>query len=594
MVDRTTKLRWRRRLRRRRQQVENIGEQAEAQLEEHIIDRLGRLWNVRRFIFSWLVLVVVLMGTLIYQNRALGQFYQTEVPTDGGTYTEGIVGAFTTANPLYSNGPVDSAVARLVFSGLFTFNDHNNLVGDLAQEWSVNERGNIYTVTLKPNLVWQDGRPLTAADVVFTYGLIQNPDTQSPLASSWQGVTVAAQNPRVVTFTLPQALGSFPYAMTNGIVPQHILAGTPPAQIRSIAFDTKNPVGAGPFKWQKIEVVGDNPESREERVAFTPNPNYAGGKPKLDQFVIRAFHAQNSMVESFRRHELNGAAGLGTIPDNTVSDSLARAYSFQLTSESMIFLKTSSGVLANLEVRKALAMATNRPAIVGSLGYPARVLYGPLLPSQTGFVSSLTGPPYDVAGAKKLLDENGWKVGKDGVRSKDGQKLTFQLISENTPEYSNVASQLSKQWAAIGVKPRFDLQKAGDLQTALVFHNYDALLYGISLGVDPDVFAYWDSSQADIRSANRLNLSEYKSSVADRSLEAGRTRTDSALRTIKYRPFLDAWNNDVPGIALYQPRFLYLTKQTVAGLTEHTINGPIDRYNNVQNWMIRQTTVNKP
>ncbi|HVX56773.1 MAG TPA: hypothetical protein VHA37_03505, partial [Candidatus Saccharimonadales bacterium] len=99
------------------------------------------------------------------------------------------------------------------------------------------------------------------------------------------------------------------------------------------------------------------------------------------------------------------------------------------------------------------------------------------------------------------------------------------------------------------------------------------------------------SSQADVRSANRLNLSEYKNATADEALEAGRTRLDPALRTIKYRPFLQAWQQDAPAVGLYQPRLLYLTNGTVAGLSDAPINTPPDRFINVQNWEIRQARV---
>jgi ABC-type transport system substrate-binding protein len=116
-------------------------------------------------------------------------------------------------------------------------------------------------------------------------------------------------------------------------------------------------------------------------------------------------------------------------------------------------------------------------------------------------------------------------------------------------------------------------------------------LYGISIGADPDVFVYWDSSQADIRASNRLNFSEYKNATADTSLETGRTRTDPALRTIKYRPFLQAWQQDYPALGLYQPRLLYLTSGTVGGLHDTVVNTPANRYNNVTNWEVRQARV---
>ena len=97
---------------------------------------------------------------------------------------------------------------------------------------------------------------------------------------------------------------------------------------------------------------------------------------------------------------------------------------------------------------------------------------------------------------------------------------------------------MQQQWRALGVKVTIQLHDTADFQNALTYHDYDAILNGISIGADPDVFVYWDSSQADIRSSNRLNLSEYKNPTADAALEAGRTRLDPQLRAIKYRPFL--------------------------------------------------------
>lgn len=594
MVDRTTKLRWRRRFRRSRKHVGNIGEQAEQHLEEHVIGRLGRLWKVRRFLAGWVLLITLMITALVVQTRALSVYYQTKQPVPGGSYTEGIIGSFTTANPLYATGPVDSSVARLVFSGLFKYDDNNNLVGDLAQSWSVNERGNTYTVTLKPDLKWHDGDDLKAEDVVFTYQTIQNPDADSILLNSWKGVKVAAVDDRTVTFTLPSALNSFPYSMTNGIIPRHLLNGVPPTQLRSIPFDTVNPVGAGPFKWRAIEVTGSTAEDREERIGLTANEYYPGGGPKLDNFTIRAFRSQDAIVNSFNNQELDGIVGLSRVPDQINQKTPIRLYSFPLTSQAMVFFKVNAAPLSDLQVRKALAQATDNRDVINGLGYSAKLVEQPILRSQPGYDKSLAQLPYNPTVANQILDAAGWIKGEDGIRAKGEQKLTFQLVSESTPEYAYVANKLQQQWKAIGVDVKVSLQEANDLQTSLAFHTYDALLYGISIGVDPDVLAYWHSSQADIRSANRLNFSEYNSKTADSALEAGRTRSDAGNRAIKYRPFLEAWRNDVPAVGLYQPRFLYIARQTVAGLREHTINTPIDRYSNVENWMIRETNKDIP
>jgi peptide/nickel transport system substrate-binding protein len=566
--------------------MESIGEQAEQQLEEHVIGRLGRLWGVRRFLASWLLLIILLVGILVVQTRSLSQYYQVATPLPGGTYTEGILGSFTNANPLYATGPVDSSVARLVFSGLFKYDDNNQLVGDLAQSWQVNERGNVYTVLLRPGLKWQDGAPLTSADVVYTYQTIQNPDAQSPLLGSWQGVTVAAVDPLTVTFTLPQALSSFPYHMTNGIVPKHLLAGNSVDQLRTINFDTVDPIGSGPFVWKTIEVVGSTPQTREERIALLPNRFYAGGKPKLDGFKVRAFHNQESLINSYLRHELDGVAGFNNLPSQ-LANVANRQYDFPLTAQTMVFFKTSQAPLDDLQLRRALVMGTNVQAVTSSLGYPVRAVDEPFLRSQFAYNSAYRQASFDLSAANKLLDQDGWLVGKDGFRHRSGLQLTFNLVTEDTPEYDHVSAQLKNQWRKLGVNLQVTKNNAADLQTALAFHTYDALLYGISVGVDPDVFPYWDSSQADIRSANRLNFSEYKSAVADQALEAARTRSDPFLRKVKYQPFLKAWQADSPALGLYRPRVLYITRETVSGLNEHSINTPVDRYDNVQNWMIR-------
>ena len=304
MIDRVTKLRWRRRIRSGKNQVEDLGSQAEQGFEEHLIKRMSRLGRVRRFIAIWVALIILLLGGLFIQIRRLQSYYLTNQPAPGGIYNEGILGSFTNVNPIYATGSVDSSVSRLVFAGLFTFNDKNQLVGELAKSYTVDARGTTYTVLLKDNLLWQDGKPLTAEDVVFTYNTIQNPDTKSPLASSWQGIKVAAIDKKTVTFTLPSILSEFPYSMVNGIIPKHVLGKVAPEQMRSVLFNTNNPIGSGPFKWDAIEIVGTADEDREQRIALKPNDNYVNGKPKLDSFVIRSFVNEVKMRNAFKKANL--------------------------------------------------------------------------------------------------------------------------------------------------------------------------------------------------------------------------------------------------------------------------------------------------
>ncbi|HJQ08898.1 MAG TPA: peptide ABC transporter substrate-binding protein [Candidatus Saccharimonadales bacterium] len=586
---RAFKLRFRRKLRLQKRQVEELSAQAEQRLENDFFKRLERLGNVRRFVATWVLLLVLLIGSVVAQTRSLNGYYQVMGPVLGGTYTEGVLGAFTNANPVYATDIVDTSVSRLLFSGLLTYNEQNELTGDLAEWWSVDQNGTLYTVRLKPDLRWHDGRPLTANDVAFTYQVIQNPDARSPLYNSWQGIAVQAVDERTITFTLPNVLASFPYSLTNGIVPKHILGGAPMADMRSVSFNSTRPIGSGPFQWQAIELSGGSADKREEHILLKANANYHMGKPKLANFVVRTFRSTESLTDSFKRQELNAAVGLTSVPDELKENKGMQVHNLPLTAAVMTFFKTTEGVLSDVKVRQALVQAVDTAAIIKNLDYATRPVRSPLLIGQTGYNPTHMQLLYNPAAAAALLDGAGWVMGKDGYRSRGGVPLTFRLSVHNSTEYVDIAKQLANMWRAIGAKAELEVAvDEATFQATLSNHSYQALLYGISIGVDPDVYVYWHSSQADVRAPVRLNFSEYKSPVADAALEGGRTRLDPALRVAKYQPFLQAWQGDAPALGLYQPRFLYLSRGIVHGLNERPINTDAGRFTNVHNWQIRE------
>jgi peptide/nickel transport system substrate-binding protein len=590
MQFRLYKLRFRRQFRKSQQQVEDFGQHAEANLEQHFFRRLSSLGGAWRFITTWLLLFVILIGCLAVQLEELGNHFQSVKPVPGGTYTEGVLGTFSNANPLYATSNVNSTVSHLVFAGLFQFDSQNHLVGDLAKSYDVDAKGTTYTVHLKANLTWQDGKPLTADDVVFTYQAIQNPDARSPLIDSWQGITVAKKDAYTVTFTLPNPLSSFPYTLVNGIVPHTAFDNLPPTDWRSADFNTVHPIGAGPFSWSELQVENSESDKAHVLIALQPFAGYQGGKPKLDSFVVDSYTDQNQLLDAYRSNKLNAIAGLPTLPTDLANDKDSQQYNLILNAASMAFLNTASGVTADPQVRQALLLATNRNAIIASLGYATPAVNEPLLVGQLGYNRAYAQAAFDPAQAKAALDKDGWLVGNLGVRYKDGKPLNINLVAGSDSEYSKVAEQLQTQWEAVGVQVTLELDNTQDFQAALSANSYDAVLYGITIGVDPDVFVYWDSSQTDPRSS-RLNLSLYKSATADAALEAGRTRLDPMLRVIKYKPFLQVWQQDTPAIGLYQPRFLYITHEKVYGLDGQFINTSTDRFANVQNWMIRTAKV---
>lgn len=586
MINRHSRLRMRRRLRSHKKQVVEISGTANKQLDRHIFRRWHNLKDARRFMIVWVALLSILIVGIVLQTRALGRYYLEPAPVSGGVYSEGMVGSFTNANPIYAASSTNSSVSRLVFAGLLTYNEQNQLVGDLAASWDVDPRAAIYTVRLKPNLVWQDGKPLTANDVVFTFKTIQNPDAKSPLQSSWANIKVEKVNTTTIKFTLPNAFSPFPHSLITGIIPEHILKNIPVAQLRSASFNNKQPIGAGPFSWQSITTLGVDSGDSRQRIQLTSFDKFRGSPPKLDGITLYTYPDSKVLRDSLNNKRVIGASGL-SFNDSVPKDGQNRN-AFPENASTMIFLKNSNPILSDVKVRQALVSGTNKAQLIKELGYPVIPVNAPLLKTQVGYNAVSAQRSHDKAEADKLLTEAGWVVpaGKQ-FRAKNGQELTFNLVSENNSEYTRLINVLQKQWKDIGVKINVSLQPSETIgQSYILTHNYDILMYGINLGPDPDVYPYWHSSQADVKSQGRLNLSEYKSAVADSALEAGRTRIDPQLRAAKYKPFLDAWKNDAPAIGLYQPNYFYLSNQTVYGLVEKTINTPVDRFNNVQTWMI--------
>ncbi len=589
VIDEKTKKDFRRRLKRRQEEAASSVAQADQKIEKLLIRRIDRLVSVRRFIFLWTVLMVLIFFCTYLQIRALSPYYQSLQPVPGGLYNEGITGSFTNANPLYATGAADASVSRLIFSGLFKYDDNDNLVGDLATSFSLNDAQNQYVVKLRHNVKWQDGRPFTADDVVYTYRTIQNIEAQSPLYSSWQGITVNKADAYTVTFDLPNPLSSFPNSLINGIIPEHLLSKIPAEELRSASFNSA-PVGTGPFEWKFIEVTGNDVTNRQQHISLAPFDHYYAGRPKLDGFSLITFNDDQQLSTAFEKKQLNAVAGLDSVPPELTNDNSVQIYSTPLTAEVDAFFNNSRPNLNDANIRKALTAAVDRAQLVNLLGLPVKLSDSPLLKDQLGYDSSITEQGYDLNLANQLLDQAGWaRDPSTGLRSKSGQTLSFNLSGQNTANYTKVAGFLQAQWAKVGVKVTPSYYDSSDLQASVIgSHSYDILLYGINIGVDPDVFAYWDSSQASLTSQGHLNLSEYKSSAADQGLEAARTRSNPTLRAIKLKAFLSAWVGDAPALALYQPNFIYITRGTVAHYERKADNSTVDRFYNVANWEIRQ------
>jgi peptide/nickel transport system substrate-binding protein len=551
-------------------------------LDQHIWGRWRGLGAVRRFVMLWwLVFAISLIGSW-QQVGALQKAYLVPGPEPGGVYIEGLVGQIKSINPILPEGSASIDVAHLIFNGLTRVNPERQVEGDLAESWDVSADGRSYTFHLRHGVVWQDGQPLLAGDVAYTIGLIQNPDTRSPLASSWQGVKVSTSDDFTVTFTLSGLDQGFVAATTVGILPQHLLQSTDPASLRVADFN-QHPIGTGPFKLDSVDGAGTE-------LSLLPNERYYGGRPQLDQFIVKLFDSSAAVQRSYAQHQLT-AIGRLQAGDSLTKLGPAHIWSMNMASEVGLFMRTT-GVLADKNLRLAIAGTINRQAVAAAAGETdPQIVTEPILLGQLGYSTRAAVPALDPGVANSSLDAAGWPRGADGLRSQDGKPLKLRLATSSAGRYAQATVEIEHELKAVGIGLDIHVVDTTELQQTYIRpRNYDLLLFGISIGADSDVYTYWHSSQV---SDPGLNLSQYSSPTADKQLEAGRLAIDTKVRGVRYEQFLATWTADEPAVMLYQPEYLYVTRPQVLGVTARKLINPADRFYDVQNWTVNTRGVQR-
>jgi peptide/nickel transport system substrate-binding protein len=542
----------------------------------YIWRRTPRLKKVQRFAFGWLAVCGLIVGLLTAQLVGLQNYYLLPAPQSGGTYVEGMLGYSEAINPLFADNAVTRSANRLVFNGLVKFDGNGEIAPDLAESWEINSEANIYRFKLRPGVKWHDGTAFSAADVLFTIKTIQNPDTRSPQFSSWKDIKLSAPDEHTVEFQLPGAYAPFLTSLVQEIAPRHLLEGISPQQLRVASFNQK-PVGTGPFKFD-----GFLPDQQEIR--FKPNDDYFAGKPHLRQFIIKGFNNKQDLLIAQKERQLTASLGYDEDQEQELEGlPQVRVNTVPSSNQVFVFFNNQQAQLADRAVRQALIAAVDLNNLSRQFDGSLLTARSPLLSDQVGYNSFVTQTKFNLAEADKTLAAAGW-VSQGGGRVKDGQKLSLELKAPNNDIYPRVAGYLKDSWQKLGVEVKLQLVETYQLQQSSVIpRKFDMLLYGINLGMDPDVYAYWHSSQ--IKDPG-LNLSQYQSSAADTALEAGRTRLQAQLRAAKYEAFLRAWASDAPAMAVYRSNYYYVAREKVLNLNISKLPEAVYRYHNVEDWAV--------
>jgi len=209
----------------------------------------------------WQILIVFLalvaIGFLLLgQQPSLLPVVPEIKPVTGGEYTEGLVGSIGRLNPVLDHlNPVDRDVDRLIYSRLINFDDRGLPQYDLVESMGISQDGKIYNFSLRDNLVWHDGEPLTTEDIIFTIELLRDENIPTPddIRELWNSVEAIPLNEQTLQLRIPESFSPFLDYLTFGILPKHLLEGFSPEDIVDAEFNLF-PIGSGPYQFDQYIV----------------------------------------------------------------------------------------------------------------------------------------------------------------------------------------------------------------------------------------------------------------------------------------------------------------------------------------------------
>lgn len=506
---------------------------------------------------------------------------QDGTPVEGGQLIIGLSQEPTLFNPVLSNLEVDRGVQQAIFDSLWRIDENAEFIPNLATEIPTVDNGGIspdgltYTFKLRDDASWTDGTPLTAADVIFTHNQVMNPDIPSPIKIGHDKVTsIEATDDYTITLTLSEAFAPFLIVWSDTlIVPQHILEGQ---DFLTTDFNAVSPIGSGAFIFAN--------RTAGESIELTKNPNWHGDGPYLDTVIIKYLQDTTTLYTQFRTGEVDYTGIQGITADHyeeaqTLEDRVIHVGPSAFVE--FIYPNFGLPIFQDKAVREAMYYAMDKQNIIDQvyLGIPN--------PAETYLAETswainpdLPQHEYNPDRAREILEEAGWVLGDDGVRTKDDLRLSF---SNSTTAGNNVREQaqqyLQQTWADVGIEMQIE-----NMPPAVIWGEYylmsqfDTVMVGEVSGVggDPDATARFASSQIPAKTGAGKNTMQYENPEVDELLEQGAQEPDQETRKEIYYRVQEILRDDLAVL----PIFHYANVEgTKAGLMNYKANAFV-----VNNW----------
>lgn len=508
-----------------------------------------------------LVLVVAAAFTWRYSNQAdlrknaLNLFSSQK-------YIEGIVGTPQTLNPLFVASDSERDLSKLLFRGLTKTNLAGEATPDLALSWETSSSGQVYLFNLKPGLKFQNGDPVTASDVALTYELAKDPATGSIYTSTFRDLEINIVSESSILFRLKDPYTPFLSITDLGILPKKIVGNTSPQDLRFSKFSL-SPVGSTPFRLKSF--------NSDEAVLIKDGSEY----------VFKFYQSNSELLTALKLGEIR-SAGFSEPVDLTGWDNLQQFSSPLYRRFTGIFYNLRLGLTADRGVRQALSYALAKDTLLQQVG-DVEPAYSPIAPVSWAKADNLKRYDYKPDLAKGGLEKAGWLGGP--IRQKDGKPADITLSFIDTDPFRKLAVEVARLWGEVGIRAILNPLSSLDFRTRVTQgKDFQAAIFTQEVGIDPDQYVLWHSTQTDLSNITGLKLPRL-----DKALEDGRQLLEKSDRQAKYADFQRFLLDESPVTFLYYPKYTYLVSSKVEGVNLAPLGSPQDRLDDILNWKVRRT-----
>lgn len=510
-----------------------------------------------------------------------GPYQPRAAPRPGGTISLGSWQFPSRFSPYFGSQAAATPINQAIFNGLLASAPNLDAFGDLAEAVPTLENGGVrqvgdgmeVTYQLRAGLAWSDGQPITPGDVIFTFQSI----TAANLAvgAGQQGYELITSVERAgangVVFHFRSVFPAFPN-LFSAILPRHRLQGLTPSQLAADPYWSKPDVVSGAFLVE--EVAGDH-------VTLRRNPHYADGRSGMpflghpayaDQIVLRAFPSRQAVLAALKAGDVQADVDLTERELTTVARlsgvdvSVVPALAYEQVSLNQASPNPATGTsppwIGDAPLREALDLGMDRPGIVRRLGGGLPPTATPVAPLVAwAYDASVAPAVYDLERAKRMLDQDGWVPGPDGVRVKNGRRLAFTLTAAAGQQLRAIEQDLLVAgWRKLGADVTIDAQPVAQLFASfeqggvLARGAYEAALWSWIMPPDPDSeydILHSSATPASGRPASE-NYSRCHDQAVDQSLDHGRATLEQSKRAAAYRAFQVAYASARCELPLYR------------------------------------------